>query len=49
MTFDDPANFDTYEVHVEPQKQSPEPSLLDTFLTQQLSEPSRKILQRWYR
>lgn len=49
LTFDDPANFDTYEILVEPQKLSPNPALLDSFLTQQLSEPSKRQIRLWAR
>jgi hypothetical protein len=49
LTFDNPANYDTYETHVEPQKQVPSPALLDSFLSQQMSEECKKRIRLWSR
>ena len=42
MTFKNPADFDTYETHVEPERKTPSPYLLNQFLTTQLTEEARR-------
>ena len=49
LTFDVPTDFDSYEVHVEPMRQVPEPHALNEFLAVQLSTRPRDKLRRWLR
>ena len=40
-------DFDTYEVHVEPDRRVPEPIALNEFLTDQLSSRARDKIRLW--
>ena len=47
LTFGHPADYETYEVHIEPERRSPDPTSLNRFLITQLPEEARKKIQRW--
>ena len=49
MTFQDPADFESYATHVEAVRRIPSPHLLNRFLTTQLSEDARRQIALWIR
>lgn len=42
ILFTDPADFDTWDFKIEPDRQNPDPSDMNEFITQQLGEDSKK-------
>ena len=49
MTFDDPTNWETYEVLIEPAFQTPDPELTDAFISIQLADENKDKLHAWIR
>lgn len=49
VAFVDPRDFRTWEVHVDADRRSPDPEVLDEFIATQLPEASKHELQRWLR
>ncbi|EIE01217.1 hypothetical protein [Leptospira licerasiae] len=49
VIFSDPENYDTFHFHVDPERNSPDPSEQNEFLSQQIKEDNRKILLTYLR
>lgn len=49
VSFVDPRDFKTWEVHVDAERHEPDPALLDEFIAAQLPHATKHELQRWLR
>jgi hypothetical protein len=49
VSFVDPREFETWEVHVDARRREPDPEVLDEFIATQLTDTARHDLQRWLR
>lgn len=49
VSFVDPRDFKTWEVHLDADRHEPDPALLDEFIATQLSDATKHELQRWLR
>jgi hypothetical protein len=49
LTFEDPADYETWEERVEPIRRDPEPRKLNDFLAQQFTHEQLEKIVRWFR
>jgi hypothetical protein len=49
VSFVDPRDFKTWEVHLDAERHEPDPALLDEFIATQMSDETKHELQRWLR
>lgn len=49
VTFADPRDFKTWEVHSEPERRDPDPLFVDEFVATQLTDNTKREINRWLR
>lgn len=49
ITFEDPAEFETFDFVLEAERRNPDPAEIDQFVSQQISENGQRKLQLWLR